>query len=116
MTSARSKLAQRLGDAREGRRENAAPGDIHDVMAPSFGEEPDRAVGSDDELGARPVAHDGLRRTHGPGRRVSQRGVPGQRVRNPAPLERELLVVREVEDRAAAAAVGVIAVDSLGGQ
>ena len=105
--------SDRVRDARQGGREDAAHGDVDDVMAATLCEEPYRAVRRDDELRARPVADDGVRAGDRPDR-DGKRGVPGDGSRDAPPLEHELLVVREVERRAAAAAVGVIAVDSLG--
>ena len=95
-------------------RKHAAPRDVDDVVAAALREEADRPAGRDDELRARAVAHDrvgrgdrsGVRRARATG---SARALSTTRVA----LPRELLVVRELEEGAAAAAVGVLAGDAL---
>ena len=110
-------IAQGGCDRDEHGREHPAARDVDHVVSAPLGEQPNRGAGCDDELGPGPVADNRVRwrdRSDRRGDRRRERGVTGDGGCDPRVLARELLVVRESEEGAAAAAVGVIAGDALG--
>ncbi len=100
---------QRGGDGDEGGREDAAAGDVDDLMAAALRVEAEATAARDDELRARPVFDDRI----GGGDRLGvdelQRRIARGRLHHPPALHRELLAVGQADDRAATAAIRVLA-------
>ena len=107
-------LAQGGRDRGKCGREDAASRDVDDVVAAAAREQPDRGAGGDDQLRAGTVRDDRVCPDDRLGRHGVERRITPDRIDDPRALVRELLVIREIEEGAAAAAVSVIAGDARG--
>ncbi len=113
-------VAERGHHRDEGGREHAAPRNVDDMVPAARGEQPDGSARRDDELRARAIRDDRVRRRgwrDGDDRLRcggGERRIARDRVDDARSLPCELLVVRELDEGAAAAAVGVIAGDARG--
>jgi hypothetical protein len=83
-------------------------------MAAAFGEQAHFSARRDDQLGARAVRRNRLGRHDRLRVDELERGISRDGLHDAAPLHRELLAVREPDDRASATSVGVRAFDALG--
>ena len=110
----REACPQQHSHHREHRRDDTAMRDVDDLVAAAFGKEADAPLRPDDELRARSIAHERLCGGDGLGVDELQGRVARHGLDDASSLEAELLSVGKRDDRATAAAVGVLARHALG--
>jgi hypothetical protein len=104
-------VADELGDAEQGWGEDAAPGQVEDLVVGAWSEEAEGAVGADDPLGAGTVGLDGGSRDDGLEGRRGELVEGGEREGEAPMFVLELLGERQGEEGAAGADLGVGAVE-----
>jgi hypothetical protein len=107
--------SQDRGDAPNAWRKDEALGNVDHLVIAALREEADLAPIGHDELGPRAITDGGSCGRDGLAIDERQSGVAPDRLHDSGALDHELLRVRKIDERAAAASFSVLAVDALGG-
>jgi hypothetical protein len=105
--------AKMSGDASQRGRQDAATGDIDDLVAAALCEQPDAGPLSHHELRTRPIRNDLGRWLDGLDRRLGEGWIACHGAQDSAAFLDELVDVRERDERAPAASIGVLTMNQL---